>query len=306
MADQKPKKTFHLPHLHLTLHPSFDNSDTLTWNPSFLLVLQGRKTIHPKRRKQEIKRIARMSEMENKPQKIYGCRKEKYETTKVQDCQVCSTLAVKLDSEEEMTGLGQKLEDVVAIDGTLDQEKSEISEMKKDRVKIDDGLVLPETIRKSSEEFSENKKCMICFFGNHKNHSDQKSKEEILFLCEDCKYKIATFYVLHVQKWHELLSPRSRRKINPFEGNKEQSPSCVSSCKTRIRRSKKSRKKTGKKSHQQVLWERYENGDPTVGPLGEPSGKFDYIVEYRTEEGKRRLLDTSYDQIVTTGWDVIN
>ncbi|KAL0919857.1 hypothetical protein M5K25_011981 [Dendrobium thyrsiflorum] len=199
-----------------------------------------------------------MSQMKNKPQKISGYWKEKQKNTKVQGCAVCLTLVVKQDGEEEMTGLGQKLEDVVAIQDTPKQEKSGISEM-----------VLPETIQKTSEEFSENKQCMICFFGNHKNHSDQKSKEDIL-LCEDCKYKIATFYVLHVQKWQELLSPRSKRKISPFEDNKEQSPPCVSFCGTgRRSRSKKSRKKTGKKSYQQVLWERYQNGDPTVGPLGE-------------------------------------
>ena len=40
----------------------------------------------------------------------------------------------------------------------------------------------------------------------------------------------------------------------------------------------KSKKK--KKSSQQMLKERYEAGDPTVGLLGEHSGKFDYYVQY--------------------------
>lgn len=39
-------------------------------------------------------------------------------------------------------------------------------------------------------------------------------------------------------------------------------------------------KKKGKKSHPQLLQEKYENGDPKVGLLREPSGKFDYYVLY--------------------------
>nr|GFA73144.1 putative zinc finger, CCHC-type [Tanacetum cinerariifolium] len=35
-----------------------------------------------------------------------------------------------------------------------------------------------------------------------------------------------------------------------------------------------------RKSSQKKLKRRYEKGDPTVGLLGEPSGKFDYYVLY--------------------------
>nr|GFC54768.1 putative zinc finger, CCHC-type [Tanacetum cinerariifolium] len=38
------------------------------------------------------------------------------------------------------------------------------------------------------------------------------------------------------------------------------------------------------KSLQQKLKRRYEKGDPTVGLLGEPSGKFDYYVLYPKAE----------------------
>lgn len=38
--------------------------------------------------------------------------------------------------------------------------------------------------------------------------------------------------------------------------------------------------KEKKKSSQQKLHERYQAGDPEVGLLGEPSGKFDYYVLY--------------------------
>ncbi|GKA06091.1 putative reverse transcriptase domain-containing protein [Tanacetum coccineum] len=41
-----------------------------------------------------------------------------------------------------------------------------------------------------------------------------------------------------------------------------------------------------RKSSQQKLKRRYEKGDPTVGLLGEPSGKFDYYVLYPKEEPK--------------------
>nr|GEU41980.1 putative zinc finger, CCHC-type [Tanacetum cinerariifolium] len=39
-----------------------------------------------------------------------------------------------------------------------------------------------------------------------------------------------------------------------------------------------------RKSSQQKLKRRYEKGDPTVGLLGEPSGKFDYYVLYTKAE----------------------
>lgn len=39
-------------------------------------------------------------------------------------------------------------------------------------------------------------------------------------------------------------------------------------------------KKKNKKSPQQLLQDRYEKGDPEVGLLGEPSGKFDFYVLY--------------------------
>lgn len=39
-------------------------------------------------------------------------------------------------------------------------------------------------------------------------------------------------------------------------------------------------KKRKQKSPQQLLQDRYEKGDPQVGLLGEPSGKFDYYVLY--------------------------
>nr|GEX51999.1 putative zinc finger, CCHC-type [Tanacetum cinerariifolium] len=39
-----------------------------------------------------------------------------------------------------------------------------------------------------------------------------------------------------------------------------------------------------RKSSQQILKRRYEKGDPTVGLLGEPSGKFDYYVLYPKAE----------------------
>lgn len=39
-------------------------------------------------------------------------------------------------------------------------------------------------------------------------------------------------------------------------------------------------KRKSKKSPQKILQDRYEQGDPEVGLLGEPSGKFDYFVLY--------------------------
>lgn len=39
-------------------------------------------------------------------------------------------------------------------------------------------------------------------------------------------------------------------------------------------------RKNKEKSQQQIFQERYENGDPEVGLLGDPSGKFDYFVLY--------------------------
>ncbi|ERM95268.1 hypothetical protein AMTR_s00008p00055030 [Amborella trichopoda] len=40
------------------------------------------------------------------------------------------------------------------------------------------------------------------------------------------------------------------------------------------------RTKTKKKSNEQQPRERYENGDPTVGTLGEPIGRYEFLVEY--------------------------
>jgi len=50
-----------------------------------------------------------------------------------------------------------------------------------------------------------------------------------------------------------------------------------------------------KKSIQQQLKERYEAGDPRVGLLGEPSGKFDYYVLYPDP--------LPSEPIIPTGWD---
>ena len=52
-----------------------------------------------------------------------------------------------------------------------------------------------------------------------------------------------------------------------------------------------------KKSSQQLLRERYENGDPEVGLLGEHSGKFDYYVLYP------RYSSLDHPPVVPTGWD---
>ncbi|XP_020574841.1 uncharacterized protein LOC110020902 [Phalaenopsis equestris] len=219
-------------------------------------------------------------------------------------CEVCSALVARDDGNEEITNLGNMLENVVLSQGSLDQVKSEIGKLNKEAAEI----VLAETIHESSPELPNNK-CIICFFGKHKNHSYLNPKEAI-FLCEDCKYKIACFYTLNVQKWHELLSPRSKKKISLFEHRKEQSPSSASSHKTGRRRRRRGRRiscekrnRTGRKSYQQVLRQRYENGDPTVGPLGQPSGKFDYLVEYSTVESKSNSLNAFDENLFSpTGW----
>ncbi|KAI4341075.1 hypothetical protein MLD38_025845 [Melastoma candidum] len=46
-----------------------------------------------------------------------------------------------------------------------------------------------------------------------------------------------------------------------------------------------------------TLDQRYKLGDPTVGPLGEPSGEFDFIVSYGTSHPK-----PDEGPIVPTGW----
>lgn len=45
-----------------------------------------------------------------------------------------------------------------------------------------------------------------------------------------------------------------------------------------------SKKKNGRTSQQQYLQQRYKNGDPKIGLLGEPSGKIDYYVLYSKQK----------------------
>ncbi|WP_375618967.1 hypothetical protein [Bartonella sp. AC134YNZD] len=62
-------------------------------------------------------------------------------------------------------------------------------------------------------------------------------------------------------------------------------------------RTPKGKKK--KKSENQILKERYEAGDPEVGLLGEPSGKFDYYVLYPRRENPTELLEEPSQQEAT-------
>lgn len=57
------------------------------------------------------------------------------------------------------------------------------------------------------------------------------------------------------------------------------------------------KKRKGKKSPQQLLQERYEAGDPEVGLLGDPSGKFDYYVLYP------KKITSSRDALPPDDWD---
>ncbi|KAH1108880.1 hypothetical protein J1N35_012648 [Gossypium stocksii] len=54
--------------------------------------------------------------------------------------------------------------------------------------------------------------------------------------------------------------------------------------------SKPSKRKSKKKSTQDEFYERYKNGNPSIGPLGEDNGKFLYLVDYSTKLPQRQKL----------------
>ncbi|KAF3431793.1 hypothetical protein FNV43_RR26529 [Rhamnella rubrinervis] len=58
------------------------------------------------------------------------------------------------------------------------------------------------------------------------------------------------------------------------------------------------RSRKAEKSSQQLLQERYEDGDREVGLLGAPSGKFEYYVRYSKPDSHNQY------PIKPTGWDL--
>jgi hypothetical protein len=84
------------------------------------------------------------------------------------------------------------------------------------------------------------------------------------------------FAISNVEPW------RNRSK-SPSKNVQNQPTACV-----KRKRNRRSKRKTS----QRILKERYERGDPEVGLLGQPSGKFDFYVLYRNNHPEVNVIDT--------------
>ncbi|KAG0482478.1 hypothetical protein HPP92_010562 [Vanilla planifolia] len=140
-----------------------------------------------------------------------------------------------------------------------------------------------------------NRSCIICFFQMLMREFNGLALEEMIPVCVNCKHKIAHFY-LH--KRHETLGPKDKKGYDKEKDLIKNEP----------KRGRRRRKRVNRKC-QNDIWQRYRNEDPTVGPLGQLSGKFDYLLNYSrcTSEPIRNPIDpTSYNELfIPTGWGEI-
>lgn len=118
------------------------------------------------------------------------------------------------------------------------------------------------------------------------------------FICSQYRFllhSLVTKMICHIPKICTKPSPPDGKPIfwqnNPNIGHKFWDPECAcAAClfpdrDSLVQALAKTKRKKNKKSD--PLFSAYLAGDPSVAPLGEPSGKYDYLVKYSTPDWRR-------------------